>query len=380
MNVNFNLKKKSFVGPIRYDLSTKKLVKRLQPQDIALISHNDLDEIAADSLLRTKVKIVLNTGFFCTESYVNNGPGKLLDRGITLVEGLGEKFLLKLKEGDPVEVKGESIFKNGKKIAKGQILTKELLSKKIARAEINQGKLLDRFVQNTLEYARREKGIILGSLTMPKLQTVIRDRHVLVVVRGKNYREDLKAIMHYIDEVKPVLIGVDGGADALWEFGYRADIVIGDMDSVGDEALQNAAELVVHAYPDGRAPGMERVKKLGLEAKIFSAPGTSEDVAMLLAYENKAELIVALGTHSSMVDFLEKGRAGMASTFLVRLKVGEKLVDARGVSQLYRKTANYRFVAPLLIAALLPIAVLAALSPWVQHMFKLIMLRLRFSI
>ncbi|NLC52155.1 MAG: hypothetical protein GX764_07635, partial [Firmicutes bacterium] len=366
MNVNFNLKKKSFVGPIRYDLSTKKLVKRLQPQDIALISHNDLDEIAADSLLRTKVKIVLNTGFFCTESYVNNGPGKLLDRGITLVEGLGEKFLLKLKEGDPVEVKGESIFKNGKKIAKGQILTKELLSKKIARAEINQGKLLDRFVQNTLEYARREKGIILGSLTMPKLQTVIRDRHVLVVVRGKNYREDLKAIMHYIDEVKPVLIGVDGGADALWEFGYRADIVIGDMDSVGDEALQNAAELVVHAYPDGRAPGMERVKKLGLEAKIFSAPGTSEDVAMLLAYENKAELIVALGTHSSMVDFLEKGRAGMASTFLVRLKVGEKLVDARGVSQLYRKTANYRFVAPLLIAALLPIAVLAALSPWVQ--------------
>ncbi|MGI6097880.1 MAG: putative cytokinetic ring protein SteA, partial [Dethiobacteria bacterium] len=269
---------------------------------------------------------------------------------------------------------------NGKKIAKGQILTKELLSKKIARAEINQGKLLDRFVQNTLEYARREKGIILGSLTMPKLQTVIRDRHVLVVVRGKNYREDLKAIMHYIDEVKPVLIGVDGGADALWEFGYRADIVIGDMDSVGDEALQNAAELVVHAYPDGRAPGMERVKKLGLEAKIFSAPGTSEDVAMLLAYENKAELIVALGTHSSMVDFLEKGRAGMASTFLVRLKVGEKLVDARGVSQLYRKTANYRFVAPLLIAALLPIAVLAALSPWVQHMFKLIMLRLRFSI
>lgn len=260
------------------------------------------------------------------------------------------------------------------------MLTPDLLSKKISLAETNQDKLLDHFVKNTLEHAWREKGVILGSLQLPEIETKIADRHVLVVVRGKNYREDLRAITHYIDAEQPVLIGVDGGADVLWEFGCKADIVIGDMDSVSDDVLKCAGEIVVHAYPDGLAPGMERIKQLGLKAAVFSAPGMSEDIAFLLAYAKKARLIVAVGAHSSMIDFLEKGRSGMASTFLVRLKIGEKLVDAKGVSQLYKKSPGFKFIAPLIIAAFLPVAVLIALSPWVQHLLRLFILRLRLSI
>jgi uncharacterized membrane-anchored protein len=159
----------------------------------------------------------------------------------------------------------------------------------------------------------------------------------LVVVRGYDYREDLAVLRPYIREYRPILIGVDGGADALIEAGYRPDVIVGDMDSVSDHALRCGAEVVVHAYADGRAPGLQRVQDLGVAAVVFPAAGTSEDVALLLADEKGAELIVAVGTHATLVEFLDKGRQGMASTFLTRLRVGGKLVDAKGVSRLYRR-------------------------------------------
>jgi uncharacterized membrane-anchored protein len=141
----------------------------------------------------------------------------------------------------------------------------------------------------------------------------------------------------YIREYRPILVGVDGGADALIEVGYTPDVIVGDMDSVSDHALRCGAEVVVHAYADGRAPGLQRVQDLGVAAVVFPAAGTSEDVALLLADEKGAALIVAVGTHATLVEFLDKGRQGMASTFLTRLRVGGKLVDAKGVSRLYRR-------------------------------------------
>ncbi|HHV82143.1 MAG TPA: hypothetical protein GXX43_00515, partial [Tepidanaerobacter syntrophicus] len=194
-----------------------------------------------------------------------------------------------------------------------------------------------------------------------------------------NYKEDLAAIKTYIDEVRPVLIGVDGGADALLEYGYTPDIIIGDMDSVSDNTLRICKEkdIVVHAYPDGRSPGLERIKKLGLDAKIFTSPGTSEDIAMLLAYEKGADLIVAVGTHSSMIDFLEKGRKGMGSTFLVRLKVGSILVDAKGVSKLYNQRLRPSYMLGIFAAALVPILVIFNISPPIKHALKLLELRLK---
>ncbi len=155
-------------------------------------------------------------------------------------------------------------------------------------------------------------------------------------MRGYHYKEDLQTLRHYIREYRPVLIGVDGGADALIEAGHQPDLIVGDMDSVSDDALRCGAEIVVHAYRDGRAPGLERVRALGVEPVVFPATGTSEDVAMLLADDKGASLIVAVGTHVTLVEFLDKGRSGMASTFLTRLRVGGKLVDAKGVSRLYR--------------------------------------------
>jgi uncharacterized membrane-anchored protein len=149
------------------------------------------------------------------------------------------------------------------------------------------------------------------------------------------------------------------------------------MDSVTDEALEVCKDIVVHAYPDGRAPGLTRVKELGLDAKTFISPGTSEDIAMLLAYEKRADLIVAVGTHSSMIDFLEKGRKGMASTFLVRLKIGSILVDAKGVSKLYNQKLKPSYMIGLFAAAMVPIIVISTMSPPIKHAIKLLELRLK---
>jgi uncharacterized membrane-anchored protein len=180
---------------------------------------------------------------------------------------------------------------------------------------------------------------------------------VLIVVRGYDYRDDLSALRPYIREYRPVLIGVDGGADALVESGYQPDIIVGDMDSVRDDTLKGGAEVVVHAYRDGRAPGSERLAQLGVEATVFSAAGTSEDVAMLLADSKGASLIVAVGTHNSLVEFLDKGRSGMASTFITRLRVGAKMVDAKGVSRLYRSRVSTLQVVILILAGLFALGV-----------------------
>jgi uncharacterized membrane-anchored protein len=213
-----------------------------------------------------------------------------------------------------------------------------------------------------MEYLRRERDLLLDGVGVPEITTKIDGRHALIVVRGYHYKEDLRTLRSYIREYRPVLIGVDGGADALIEVGLRPDLVVGDMDSVSDATLRCGAEIVVHAYRDGNAPGLERVRRLGVEPVVFPATGTSEDVAMLLADDKGAELIVAVGTHATLVEFLDKGRGGMASTFLTRLRLGGKLVDAKGVSRLYRSRISTTALVLLVLAALVSIGSALAVS------------------
>ncbi|MDI6711345.1 MAG: putative cytokinetic ring protein SteA [Thermoanaerobacterales bacterium] len=364
-------------GRARVDRRTKNLVKRLQPHEIAVIAHDGIDRLAAEGLVAARAKAVINALPSISRDYPNSGPRLILDAGITLIDNVGPAILDIVREGDELEIVGDRVYRNGVRIAEGTFLTPELVQQGMDKARACMDEVLARFVENTLTYARQEVGLIAGNLRMPVLQTSFRGRHALVVVRGHNYREDLLTIQSYIKEVHPVLIGVDGGADALLEFGFKPDIVIGDMDSVSDQALHQAREIVVHAYPDGRAPGLQRVQRLGLPAKVFPATGTSEDIAMLLAYEKGAGLIVAVGTHSNMLDFLEKGRKGMASTFLVRLKIGNALVDARGVSQLYRNPVRPRHIAQIVLAALLPVTVVVALSPPIRELLYLLYIQIR---
>lgn len=355
-------------GVARVDPRTKRLAKRIRPGEIAVIDHRDLDEVSAESLVRARVRAVVNASPSISGRYPNLGPAVLAEAGVLLFDALTPGLLSRVAEGDRVEILGLSLYRNGEPVAELERLTAARIGDRMAAARAHLSEELDRFVENTLEYAKREKGLILGDVPLPETKTPLRGRHALVVVRGSDYKEDLAAVRGYIEEVRPVLIGVDGGADALLEEGFRPDLIVGDMDSVSDEALRCGAEIIVHAYADGRAPGLERTERLQVPAATFPVPGTSEDAALLLAYGKGAELIVAVGTHTNMIDFLEKGRSGMASTFLVRLKVGSILVDAKGVNKLYRGRVRLQYLVQIALAALIPVIVVIGLSEPIQRL------------
>lgn len=364
-------------GRARVDRRTKNLVGRLRPGEIAVIDHPDIDEVAACALLEKGVKAVLNAGRSVSARYPNSGPQRLLEAGVPLVDDLGPEIFQRIAEGDLVEIDGDRVLRGGVEVARGCRLTPQTVAERMALVRENIGPELGRFLRNTLEYAEREAGFFLQSMALPPLRASAAGRHALVVVRGHHYKKDLRAIRWYIREERPLLIAVDGGADALLEHGFRPDIIVGDMDSVSDRALTCGAELLVHAYPDGRAPGRERVEALGLTAHILPSPGTSEDVAILLAHEMGAALIVAVGAHYSLVDFLDKGRRGMAGTLLVRLRVGSHLVDARGVSLLYRRPLRTRDLWHLTLAAMVPVAAAASLAPTPRSLLYLWWMHLR---
>lgn len=364
-------------GRARLDRRTKNLVKRLKKTDIAFINHDDIDEVAANSLIDIKPQAIVNVQPSITGRYPARGAYKILKAGIPIIDEVGESVFDEIREGWLVTIKDHQVFWGSRLVAEGKLLSLNDVEAKLKEANQNIQAELDHFVDNTLEYAKKEKDILLGNLDVPVLEANMLNRHVLIVVRGSSYKEDLRTISSYLQEEKPVLIGVDGGADALLEFGLKPDIIVGDMDSVSDEALKCGAQIVVHAYADGTAPGLKRVEGMGVEATVFAMPGTSEDVAMILAWEHGASLIVAVGTHSNMVDFLEKGRKGMGSTFLVRLKVGSILVDARGVSQLYKQSLTTKYLAQLLIAAFIPICIILWVSPATKPFFRLLLLQLK---
>ena len=322
-------------GPARIGARTKELTSRLNSGDVAVIDHVDIDRVAADALVSAAPVAVLNAAPSTSGRYPNTGPNILIEAGIVLVDGLGPAIMA-LDERADVQIVGNEIFVDGEVVAKGTYQTPETVAADQAAAREGLSAEIERFAENTMTYLRRERDLLLDGVGVPDIRTSIEGRHVLIVVRGYHYREDLALLRSYIRENRPVLIGVDGGADAILDEGWQPDMIVGDMDSVSDRALACGAEIVVHAYRDGKAPGLERVKALGVEPVVFPATGTSEDITMLLADDKGAELIVAVGTHATLVEFLDKGRSGMASTFLTRLRVGGKLVDAKGVSRLYR--------------------------------------------
>jgi len=351
-------------GVARVDRRTKRLVARLQPGDIAIIDHEDLDRVAAETLAAAGPAAVVNASASMSGRYPNHGPLVLTAAGIPLVDGAGPA-VMGIEEGSEITIRDGAVCVGDDVLAEGERQTHEGLEDRIAAARATMGAELERFAENTLRYIQSEGHLLIDEPEVPEVPGVdFRGRHVLIVVRGLGYKEDLDLLRRsgYIGDQKPVLIAVDGGADALLEVGRTPDVIIGDMDSVSETALRCGARLIVHGYRDGRAPGTARLDDLGLEYEVYGSEGTSEDIAMLLAYEKGCELIVAVGTHNSMVEFFDKGRAGMASTFLVRMKVGMMLVDAKGVSRLYRSTVRTRDLLLLVLAAIFTLAVIVLVS------------------
>ena len=366
-----------FTGRARLGRRTKNLVGRLGPGDVAIIDHQDIDRVSAEELLESGVRVVVNVARSQTGRFPNPGPLLLVRGGVRLIDAPGAPLFDELSDGDDVSVRGASVFRNGSCLANGRTLGAEGLARALAEQQSRVTEALEGFAENTLRYLRDEGRLLTEGVEFPPLETRFRDRHALVVARGPGYKRDLAIVRPYVRDFKPVLVGVDGGADALLAAGMKPHVIVGDMDSVSDGALRCGAELVVHAYRDGAAPGAPRLDRLGLPHSSVSAPGISEDIALLLAFEKGAELIVAVGTHLNLIEFLERDRSGMASTFVTRLKVGDILVDAKGVSRLVSRRVGVWPLFVLTLAGFGAIVTAILVSPQLRHVIELVSLRIQ---
>ncbi|HXP28515.1 MAG TPA: putative cytokinetic ring protein SteA [Solirubrobacteraceae bacterium] len=376
-------------GPVRTGRRTKLLVKHLVRNDIALIDHEDLDRVSAEELISAGVGAVLNCRRSSSGTYPNLGPQLLVEANILLIDLPDDSLFDVLDDGDPLVLVAEGpadgtigeVRRRGELLARGDVLGLERVLAETEARRLEIGDALERFAHNTIAHMREERELLAGRIELPRFQTDFRDRSTLVVVRGVDHQRDLQALRPFIRDMRPVVVAVDGGAEALLEQGLKPDMIVGDMDSAGEATLLAAhragAELVVHSYPDGRAPGRARLEELGLSFKLVPAPGTSQDVAMLIAAEKGARLIVSVGSQFNLVEFLDRNREGMSSTFLTRLRIGEILVDAKGVSRLYRPRPG---LAPLLFviaAGLIALIAVVWMTPALRDVADLLWLKLQ---
>jgi uncharacterized membrane-anchored protein len=380
-------------GPVRLGRKTKLLVRHLVAGDIAVIDHLDIDRVSAEELISAGATAVLNCRSSTSGSYPNLGPQLLVEAGVLLVDLPDDSLFDSLSDGDPVTIRAQSsgthgavrthgeVFYKGRALALGEVLDVARVRAETEARRLEIGEALERFAHNTIEHMREERELLAGRIDLPRFRTDFRDRSTLVVVRGVDHQRDLRALRSFIRDTRPVLVAVDGGADALLEVGLSPDMIVGDMDSASETALLAArdggTELVVHSYPDGRAPGRQRLEELGVPFKLVPAPGTSQDVAMLIAAEKGARLIVTVGSQFNLVEFLDRNREGMSSTFLTRLRIGEILVDAKGVSRLYRPMPGLAPLIVVIVAGLIAMVAVVWLTPALRDVVDLLWLKLQ---
>jgi uncharacterized membrane-anchored protein len=354
--------------------------------------------VSAEELIAAGSSAVLNCRASTSGTYPNLGPQLLVEAGVLLIDLPDDSLFHSLSDGEWVTIRtsppntlGEVLYK-GQPLVSGVVLDVARVRAETEARRREIGDALERFAHNTIEHMREERELLAGKIEMPRFATDFRDRSALVVVRGVGHQRDLRALRPFIRDMRPVLIAVDGGAEALLHEGLRPDMIVGDMDSAGEAALATArpgrggrgpyrtgrgTELVVHAYPDGRAPGRERLEALGLPFKLVPAPGTSQDVAMLIAAEKGARLIVSVGSQFNLVEFLDRNRKGMSSTFLTRLRIGEILVDAKGVSRLYQPRPGLTPLLVVIAAGLIAMIAVIWLTPALRDVAELLWLRLQ---
>ena len=358
-------------GTARLGRRTKDLVKRLRPGDLAIIDHVDLDRVSAEELADSGVRAVVNVSPSSSGRFPNPGPLELVRAGVCLVDAPGADLFEQVSDGETVTVRGGALWRNGTRLAEGVELTEPALVAALADQQGRVTEALEAFADNTLRHLRDEGKLLADGIDFPPLTTRFRDRHAVVVARGPGYKSDLRIVRPYIRNFKPVLVAVDGGADALLEIGLKPHVIVGDFDSVSDAALRSGRR-AARARLRGRARARLRAARArsGSRYVTVAAPGISEDIALLLAHERGAELIVAVGTHFNLVEFMERNRAGMASTFVTRLKVGESLVDAKGVSRLVSPRVGVWPLVTFAVAGLSAVVVAVLVSPALRNVIQ----------
>ncbi len=342
--------------------STADVLGRIGSGDIAVLDHLDIDRKTAGELIAAGVKAVVNASASISGRYPNLGPEVLISSGVALVDNVGDKVFSRLKDGAKVRLEDGVLYAGDDVVATGTVQTAESISDLMIDAKAGMAAQLEAFAANAIEYMKRERALLLDGVGIPELTTDLEDRQVVLVAPSAETANELRKLRKYIADYRPVLIGIDAGADALREAGHRPDIILGNPESISTETLTTKAEVVVPAHVDGYAPGIERVQDLGLGAVTFPASGSSEDLALLLADAHGASLIVTVGIRTTLTDLLDRGQGNTASSFLVRMRVANKIVEATALTKLYRAGVSWWAVLLLILAAAVAIVVALLVS------------------
>ncbi|MCU1696112.1 MAG: hypothetical protein QOK12_670 [Mycobacterium sp.] len=351
-------------GTARVDRDIDRLLRRIGPGDIVVMDALDLDRITADALVEADIIAVVNCSPSISGRYPNLGPEVLVANGVMLIDDAGPEIFKKIKDGARIRLNDGGVYTGDRRIALGTERTAEAIHDLMHEAKSGLVAHLEAFAGNTIEFIRSESPLLIDGMGIPDIDVDLHRRHVVIVAEEPNAAEDLKALKPFIKEYQPVLIGVGTGADVLRKGGYRPALIVGDPESMSVEVLRSGAQVVLPADADGHAKGLERIQDLGVGAMTFPAAGSAADLALLLADHHGASLIVTVGHTANIEEFFDRTRQqSLPSTFLTRLKVGEKLVDAKAVATLYRSRVSGGAIALLVLAML--IAVIAAL--WVSR-------------
>jgi uncharacterized membrane-anchored protein len=351
-------------GTARVDRDIDRLLRRVGPGDIVVLDALDLDRITADALVEAGVAAVVNASTSISGRYPNLGPEVLVANNVMLIDEAGPEVFKKIKDGARVRVNNGGVYSGDRRIALGTERTDDEIHELMHEAKSGLVAHLEAFAGNTIEFIRSESPLLIDGMGIPDIDVDINRRHVIVVAEDPSAADDLRALKPFIKEYQPVLVGVGTGADTLRKGGYRPQLIVGDPESMSVEVLRSGAQVVLPADADGHAKGLERIQDLGVGAMTFPAAGSAADLALLLCDHHGASLIVTAGHSASIEEFFDRSRQqSNPSTFLTRLKVGEKLVDAKAVATLYRSRVSGGAIALLVLAML--VAVIAAL--WVSR-------------
>ena len=352
------------IGTARVDRDTDRLLRRVGVGDIVVLDVLDLDRVTADALVDAGVAGVVNASPSISGRYPNLGPEVLVANNIALIDNAGPEVFKKIKDGAKVRLHDGGVYHGDKLLVHGVERTDEEIADLMHDAKTGLVAHLEAFAGNTIEFIRSESPLLIDGIGIPEIDVDVYRRHVVVVADGPGAADDLKALKPFIKEYQPVLVGVGGGADVLRSCGYRPQLIVGNPEQMSAEVLRCGAQVVLPADADGHASGLERIQDLGIGAMTFPAAGSATDLALLLVDHHGASLIVTAGQSANIREFFDRNRAQTnPSAFLTRLKVGEKLVDAKAVATLYRSHISGGAIALLVLAVLL--AVIAAL--WVSQ-------------
>jgi uncharacterized membrane-anchored protein len=356
------------VGTARVERRTRLLLPRLRPGDVAVVDHLDMDRATAQGLVDAGVQAVVNAAPMISGRYANLGPEVLTAAGVVLVDGIGVPGLAAIKDGSRVRLHDATVYVDDEAVATGRVVDADTVRAEMAEARTGLATQLETFTHNSTEFLRREQDLLLHGRGLPRPATRIAGRPVVVVVRGHEFAAELEAIRPYLREQEPVLIGVERGADALVEAGYRPDIVVlsggeDDAERPSAKTLRGARDVVVRVDRGGDRSATDALERLGVRPLRLESAATPEDAALILADAGNASVIVGVGMHATLDEFLDRQRSGLASTYLTRLKVGPRLVDATALPQLYSGRVRPRHLYVVMLGGLAAMAAAISVTP-----------------